>query len=113
MKKDLTSNRIGMTWKQAEKAASKVIFPRFGLLLENGNGVWFYECKTEKHFGKDCHFRRFRGCLWIHFRGYGKHDKSICSGKKWEPLHLALEIYRTDWKVTVVTESVLDAILIK
>lgn len=113
MRKDPTANRIGMTWKQAELSAQKVTMPRFGLLLESGNGVWYYECKTKKHFGQDCHIWRFRGCLWTHFNGYGKHNKSVYSGGKWKPLHLALEIYRTDRKVSVVSEAVLDAILTK
>lgn len=102
-----------MTPEQVEKIASKVKAPRFGMLMEDGNGVSFYECKTEKHFGDDCHFKRFRGCYWKHFRGQNKHEKSVYSGGKWNGFGLYLELYRTDYKVTVISETVLDAILSK
>ena len=102
-----------MTPKQAEKIAAKVKDKRFGLLMENGLGVWYYECKTEKYCGQDVHWKRFRGCTMISVwrKGIKKYGKSVYSGKEWEAFTLAWQLYRTDWKVSVVSEAVLDAIL--
>jgi|ERR1035441_932261 hypothetical protein len=103
-----------MTPRQADKIAAKVKDKRFGLLMENGNGVWIYECKTIKYYGQDCHLKRYRGSFWLHWRGYKKQSNHVYKGKdKWEGFTLAWELYRTDWKVTIITEAVLDAILAK
>lgn len=100
-----------MTFKQAQREEKKITAKRFGMLKENGNGVWIYECKTEIQFGRPCHYERFRGCCWKHYYGYQKHDKSIYPGRKWEGFWLASELTRTDWKVTIISEAVLDTIL--
>ncbi len=99
-----------MTPKQAKKIADKTIAPRFGLLMENGNGVWIYEGRSSQRYGRLCHERRFRGCVWNNWNK--QPDKHIYSGKKYEGVWLEHELYRTDWKVTLVSAAVLDAILL-
>lgn len=101
-----------MTFKQALKEEKKITAKRFGMLKESGIGVWFYECKSIKVNGSIGHKCRYRGCYWKNYAGYKKPDKSVCDGKKWEGFWLASELTRTDWKTTIVSEDVLDAILI-
>jgi hypothetical protein len=98
-----------MTPKQAKKIADKVKDKRFGLLSENGIGVWIYECKTEQAFGCDCHSKRFRGC---YDDLGGRWKKHIYRGKDdWEGFFLDSELYRTDYKVSIISSRVLDALL--
>ena len=89
-----------MTPKQAKKIADKVKDKRFGLLMESGIGIWIYECKTETICGRDWHAKRFVGC----YDGIIHYDK-------WEGFFLDSELYRIDYKVSIISERVLDAIL--
>jgi hypothetical protein len=98
-----------MTYKQAQKVIDKIVENRFGLLLQNGNGVWIYECKSEMEFGRKIYFTRFRGC---YSHGLNeKMEKYIYRGKKWEYEDVAWHLCRTDWKGSVVSSMVLDMIL--
>ena len=102
-----------MTPKQAKKIADKVKDKRFGLLHENVNGIWIYECKTEQWGGRDCHSKRFRGC-YDDMNIHSQWNKHIYPGKdKWEGFFLDSELYRTDYKVSIISSRVLDAILAK
>ena len=101
-----------MTFKQAQKEEKKITASRFGMLKENGLGVWYYECKTVKKCGSFYHYCRFRGCLMNLFDHRSeKYNKSVYPGRKWDGVWIASELTRTDWKVTVISEAVLDAIL--
>jgi|ERR1035437_1912461 hypothetical protein len=98
-----------MTIKQAKKLSDKMMkVSRFGMLMENYNGVWIYECRTVR----DCHSKRFRG-TYDSINIHSRWKKHIYTGKEWEGFMLDLELCRTDWKVTVVSGVVLDAILTK
>ena len=105
-----------MTQLQAKRLAAKTTAPRFGLLMESGIGVWIYECRSipaNKNFGIIGHEKRFRGCLSDTYSDKGsRFQKYIYNGGSYKRFGLVWQLTRTDWKVSIISERVLDALLL-